>query len=151
MLQISVYKFVGVTGNNPGANARKLALISIESVLAPIVTVERSDGTVVISLQLLIEMGKSRDKAQSMHLLWGADRGKYTPLLDKPRNDFLEEYNSYPKTLSEKNSLLLHYKNYSTTYSGNIKYKNARSFDNDMAVEERNNKTPCGGIKGVGL
>ena len=82
-----------------------------------------------------------------MHLLWVADRCKYTPFMDDLRNNFLKGRNNYPKTVLEAYSLLLHHKNNATTYSGNMKYMESQSFAKDGEVEDINNKTPCGGGK----
>ena len=70
-------------------------------------TVDGAEGTTATSsLQLLSATGKSRDKAQAMHLLWGADRGEYTPLIDDPRNDFMKGHANYPTTVLEAYSLM---------------------------------------------
>ena len=63
---------------------------------------DREDITQVArSLQLQSSMGRAREKTQAMHMLWGVDRWKYTPLLDELSNYFLKGHNNYPTTLSQ--------------------------------------------------
>ena len=105
---MAVEKFGGAIVNDPGAIVHNLTLIWRESVITPIMIVDRADGTkVVSSLQLLSEMGRARYKEQSMHLIWGADKGKYTPLMENLRDNLLKGHNNYLKTVSEAYSLLL--------------------------------------------
>ena len=82
---------------DPGSIAHELVLILRESVIAKVAS----------SLKLLSTTGRARDKVQVVHLLWEADRGKYTLLLDKLSNDFLKGHNNYPKIVSEACSLLI--------------------------------------------
>ena len=67
----------------------------------------------------------------------GTCRGKYTPLLDGPRNDFLKGHNNYPETVLGSYSLLLHYKSEAATYSGNIIDVDAQSFATNGTVREK--------------
>ena len=54
-LQMTVEKFFGATGNEPGEIVNKLALISRKSVIPPVMTVEREDVTNFANLlQLLV-------------------------------------------------------------------------------------------------
>ena len=82
--------------------AHDIALILKELGIVPVATVDRADVTKgAISLQPLSATGRDRDKAHGMHLLWGSDRGKYTPFMDELRNDFLKGNTNYPKMVSE--------------------------------------------------
>ena len=141
-LQMAVGKIGGVAGNNPGAKTNELAQISIETGIAPVMKMESAYIKNVASLlQLLSAMGRSRDKAQFMHLIWGADRRKYTLLLDNMRNNLLRGHNNYPKMVSEAYSILLQYKNDAVTYIRNIKNVYVHFFSTDGVVEDRNKKT----------
>ena len=136
---------------NPGAIAHELSLLSIEPGIKPITTVDGADRTqVTSSLKLFIATGRYRDKAQAMHLLWGVDRGKYNPLMDKLRSYFPKGNNNYSTIVSEAYILLLHYSNDATYYIENIKDVDIYSFSTDGEVEGRKNKTPLGGKKGGG-
>ena len=79
-----------------------------------------------------------------MHLIWGADRSKYTPFLDELRKDLLKGHNNYPTMVLEAYRLLLNYKNDATTYSGRIKDVDSQYFATDRAVYDNNIKTPRG-------
>ena len=101
-------KFGGAAGNGSGGIVHELAIILKESVITPIITVDATDSTqVAILLQLPSATGKSRYKAQAMHLLWGFGRGKYTPFMEKLRNNVLEGNNNYPTTVLDVYRLLL--------------------------------------------
>ena len=63
---------------------------------------DRADITQVArSLQLQSEMGRARERSQDVHMLWGADMWKYTPLLYELSNFILKGHNNYPKMLSQ--------------------------------------------------
>ena len=65
-----VEKFGGAAGNNPGSIAHYLALVSRESVITPVLTVDGAYSAQVASLlQLLSATGKAKDKSQAMYML----------------------------------------------------------------------------------
>ena len=50
-----------------------------------------ADGTKsAVLIQLLIATVRDRDKSQAMHMIWVADREKYTSFLDELSNDLLK-------------------------------------------------------------
>ena len=83
-------------------------------------------------------------REQAIHLIWGADRGKYTLFIDKLRDSLLKGNNNYPAAVSEAYRILLHYRNDTKYYSGNIQDVEAHSFAKNKIVDYSKNKKLCG-------
>ena len=109
---MAVEKFDGATGNEPGAIAHDIVLVSRDSVIMPVLTVYGVESTqVASSIQLLSVRGRDRVKPQDINLLWGVDRGKYTPLMYKMSNNILRGHHKCPTTMLEAYRLLINYRN----------------------------------------
>jgi Zinc knuckle len=90
---------------------------------------------------------KARNQYIATALILGADRSRFGKLIDKMQNDYLQGYNSYPKSMAAAMNLMVNWKQESNQTNGTVLGSNAASFvtngnSNNPQQNSRNGRAP---------